>query len=117
MKEIEIIFIEFLRAQKNRFGAISEIGIYEMFSNGLKPISNPHEFLISSKNTDLSGHAIATSIEGLRSLMVEIQALVSTAVYGTPQRNSNGYNTKRLNMLLAILEKKLAFLLQLKMFF
>ena len=72
-----------LRAQKNRFGAISEIGIYEMFSNGLKPISNPHEFLISSKNTDLSGHAIATSIEGLRSLMVEIQALVSTAVYGT----------------------------------
>ena len=103
-----------LRAQKNRFGAISEIGIYEMFSNGLKPISNPHEFLISSKNNTLSGHAIATSIEGLRSLMVEIQSLVSTAVYGTPQRNSNGYNTKRLNMLLAILEKKAGFSLATK---
>ncbi|MAU58742.1 MAG: DNA repair protein RadA, partial [Flavobacteriaceae bacterium] len=103
-----------LRAQKNRFGAISEIGIYEMFSNGLKPISNPHEFLISSKNNTLGGHAIATSIEGLRSLMVEIQSLVSTAVYGTPQRNSNGFNTKRLNMLLAILEKKAGFSLATK---
>jgi len=103
-----------LRAQKNRFGAISEIGIYEMVSNGLKPISNPSEFFISANNDNLSGHAIATSIEGLRPLMIEIQSLVSSAVYGTPQRNSNGYNTKRLNMLLAILEKKAGFSLATK---
>ena len=100
-----------LRTQKNRFGATSEIGIYEMQSKGLRAVSNPSELLISEKDEKLSGHAIAATIEGIRPLMIEIQALVSTAVYGTPQRTTTGYNTKRLNMLLAVLEKRAGFTL------
>jgi DNA repair protein RadA/Sms len=100
-----------LRTQKNRFGATSEIGIYEMQSQGLRAVSNPSELLISEKDEKLSGHAIVATIEGIRPLMIEIQALVSTAVYGTPQRTTTGYNTKRLNMLLAVLEKRAGFAL------
>ena len=100
-----------LRTQKNRFGATSEVGIYEMQSKGLRAVSNPSELLISEKDEKLSGHAIAATIEGIRPLMIEIQALVSTAVYGTPQRTTTGYNTKRLNMLLAVLEKRAGFTL------
>jgi len=100
-----------LRAQKNRFGATSEIGIYEMISQGLRQVKNPSEILISEKESSLSGHAIAATIEGVRPLMIEVQALVSTAVYGTPQRSSNGFNSKRLNMLLAVLEKRAGFAL------
>ena len=100
-----------LRTQKNRFGATSEIGIYEMQSKGLRAVSNPSELLISEKDEKLSGHAIAATIEGIRPLMIEIQALVSTAVYGTPQRTTTGYNAKRLNMLLAVLEKRAGFAL------
>ena len=100
-----------LRTQKNRFGPTSEIGIYEMQSKGLRAVSNPSELLISEKDGNLSGHAIAATIEGIRPLMIEIQALVSTAVYGTPQRTTSGYNTKRLNMLLAVLEKRAGFAL------
>lgn len=100
-----------LRAQKNRFGATSEIGIYEMVSQGLRQVSNPSEVLISEKEENLSGHAIASTIEGIRPLMIEVQALVSTAVYGTPQRSSTGFNSKRLNMLLAVLEKRAGFAL------
>lgn len=100
-----------LRTQKNRFGATSEIGIYEMQSKGLRAVSNPSELLISEKDEKLSGHAIAATIEGIRPLMIEIQALVSTAVYGTPQRTTTGYNTKRLNMLLAVMEKRAGFAL------
>ena len=98
-----------LRTKKNRYGATSEIGIYEMQAQGLKAVSNPSELLISEKDEKLSGHAIAATIEGVRPLMIEIQALVSSAVYGTPQRTSTGYNTKRLNMLLAVLEKRAGF--------
>lgn len=100
-----------LRAQKNRFGATSEIGIYEMISQGLRQVTNPSEVLISEKEDALSGHAIAATIEGIRPLMIEVQALVSTAVYGTPQRSSTGFNAKRLNMLLAVLEKRAGFAL------
>ena len=95
-----------LRTTKNRFGSTSEIGIYEMQSGGLREVSNPSEILISQRDEALSGVAIAATIEGMRPLLIETQALVSTAVYGTPQRNSNGYDAKRLTMLLAILEKK-----------
>jgi len=100
-----------LRTQKNRFGPTSEIGIYEMQSKGLRAVNNPSELLISEKDGNMSGHAIAATIEGVRPLMIEIQALVSTAVYGTPQRTTSGYNTKRLNMLLAVLEKRAGFAL------
>jgi DNA repair protein RadA/Sms len=100
-----------LRTKKNRYGATSEIGIYEMQSHGLCAVNNPSELLISEKDEKLSGHAIAATIEGVRPLMIEIQALVSSAVYGTPQRTSTGYNTKRLNMLLAVLEKRAGFTL------
>lgn len=95
-----------LRSTKNRFGSTNEIGIYEMQSGGLREVSNPSEILISQRDEMLSGVAISATIEGLRPLLIETQALVSQAVYGTPQRNSNGYDTRRLNMLLAILEKK-----------
>ena len=98
-----------LRAQKNRFGSTAELGIYEMLSNGLREISNPSEILISKKDADLSGTAIASTLEGIRPLMIEIQALVSTAVYGTPQRSTTGYNLKRLHMILAVLEKRAGF--------
>jgi len=98
-----------LRALKNRFGSTSELGIYEMQGSGLREVSNPSEILISHKNEELSGTAIACTLEGMRPLMIEIQALVSTAVYGTPQRSTTGYNAKRLNMLLAVLEKRAGF--------
>ena len=98
-----------LRAQKNRFGSTSELGIYEMLSEGLREVSNPSEILISKKDADLSGSAIASTLEGIRPLMIEIQALVSTAVYGTPQRSTTGYNLKRLHMILAVLEKRAGF--------
>ncbi len=98
-----------LRAQKNRFGSTAELGIYEMLSDGLREISNPSEILISKKDDDLSGTAIASTLEGIRPLMIEIQALVSTAVYGTPQRSTTGYNLKRLHMILAVLEKRAGF--------
>ena len=100
-----------LRAQKNRFGATSEIGIYEMLTQGLRQVTNPSEVLISENEESLSGHAIAATVEGIRPLMIEVQALVSTAVYGTPQRSSTGFNAKRLNMLLAVLEKRAGFAL------
>ncbi|MBE7629472.1 DNA repair protein RadA [Tenacibaculum piscium] len=98
-----------LRSQKNRFGSTAELGIYEMLSTGLREVSNPSEILISKKDADLSGTAIASTLEGIRPLMIEIQALVSTAVYGVPQRSTTGYNLKRLHMILAVLEKRAGF--------
>lgn len=98
-----------LRAHKNRFGSTNELGIYEMQGSGLREVTNPSEILISEKDGDLSGNAIAATIEGMRPLMIEVQALVSTAVYGTPQRSATGFNAKRLNMLLAVLEKRAGF--------
>jgi DNA repair protein RadA/Sms len=98
-----------LRSLKNRFGSTAELGIYEMLSNGLREVINPSEILISNKDEGLSGSAIAATLEGMRPLMIEVQALVSTAVYGTPQRSATGYNAKRLNMLLAVLEKRAGF--------
>ena len=98
-----------LRSLKNRFGSTAELGIYEMLGSGLREVSNPSEILISHKNEELSGTAIASTLEGMRPLMIEIQALVSTAVYGTPQRSTTGYNGKRLNMILAVLEKRAGF--------
>lgn len=98
-----------LRADKNRFGSTAEIGIYEMVSQGLKEIKNPSQILITKKMEDLSGNAIAVTLEGNRAMLLEIQALVSTAVYGTPQRSCTGFDAKRLNMLLAVLEKRAGF--------
>ena len=98
-----------LRANKNRFGSTNELGIYEMQGTGLREVSNPSELLISEKDGELSGNAIAATLEGVRPLMIEVQALVSTAVYGTPQRSATGFNAKRLNMLLAVLEKRAGF--------
>ncbi len=98
-----------LRSLKNRFGSTAELGIYEMQGSGLREVSNPSEILISHKEEELSGTAIATTMEGMRPIMIEIQALVSSAVYGTPQRSTTGYNAKRLNMILAVLEKRAGF--------
>ncbi|MFL9844216.1 DNA repair protein RadA [Flavobacterium rhizosphaerae] len=98
-----------LRALKNRFGSTAELGIYEMLGSGLREVANPSEILISHKEEELSGTAIACTLEGMRPLLVEIQALVSSAVYGTPQRSTTGYNAKRLNMILAVLEKRAGF--------
>jgi len=98
-----------LRANKNRFGSTNELGIYEMQGSGLREVSNPSELLISEKDGELSGNAVAATLEGTRPLLIEIQALVSTAVYGTPQRSATGFNAKRLNMLLAVLEKRAGF--------
>lgn len=95
-----------LRTIKNRFGSTDEIGIYEMEKTGLRPVSNPSELLISPVDERLSGSSIACMIEGVRPLMIETQALVSTAIFGTPQRSATGFDIKRLNMLLAVLEKK-----------
>lgn len=100
-----------LRTRKNRFGATSQIGIYKMDQTGLVEVENPSELLISEKDQESSGHAIAVTIEGSRPLLIEIQALVSSAVYGTPQRSCTGFNTKRLQMLLAVLEKRAGFTL------
>ncbi|WP_372944414.1 DNA repair protein RadA [Muriicola sp.] len=98
-----------LRALKNRFGSTAELGIYEMQGDGLREVSNPSEILISKHNEALSGTAVVATLEGMRPLLIEIQALVSTAVYGTPQRTATGFNAKRLNMLLAVLEKRAGF--------
>lgn len=98
-----------IRAHKNRFGATAEIGIYEMVESGLREVENPSDILISKNDEQLSGTAIGVITEGARPLLVEIQALVSTAVYGTPQRSSTGFDTRRLNMLLAVLEKRCGF--------
>ena len=98
-----------LRAQKNRFGSTSEIGIYEMQQNGLREVCNPSELLLSTAREGLSGIAIAAAVEGVRPFLIEVQALVSTAAYGTPQRSSTGFDGRRLNMLLAVLEKRIGF--------
>lgn len=95
-----------LRTIKNRFGSTDEMGIYEMQSNGLRPVENPSEILLSQKDEDLSGSAVAATMEGLRPMLIETQALVSTAVYGTPQRSATGFDLRRLSMLLAVLEKR-----------
>ena len=98
-----------LRTIKNRFGSASELGVYEMNQEGLREVSNPSEILISERDEATSGVGIAATIEGARPLLVEIQSLVSSAVYGTPQRSATGYDTKRMNMLLAVLEKRCGF--------
>lgn len=98
-----------LRASKNRFGSTSELGVFEMRNDGLAEIANPSEVLLNNQADELSGSAVAANIEGIRPLMIETQALVSTAAYGTPQRTSNGFDIRRLNMLLAVLEKRANF--------
>jgi len=98
-----------LRTTKNRYGSTSEIGIYEMMGSGLREVSNPSEILLSNADSQLSGVAIGASVEGNRPLLIEIQGLVSPATYGTPQRSSTGFDSKRLNMLLAVLEKRSGF--------
>ncbi|WP_088339793.1 DNA repair protein RadA [Robiginitalea sediminis] len=103
-----------VRSLKNRFGSTSELGIYEMKGDGLHPVANPSEILISKGTEALSGTAIAATVEGIRPLLIEIQALVSTAVYGTPQRSATGFPPRRLNMLLAVLEKRAGFKLAAK---
>ena len=95
-----------LRTIKNRFGSTDEMGIYEMQSGGLRQVANPSELLISQKDEDLSGSAIAATMEGMRPMLIEAQGLVSTAVYGTPQRTATGFDLRRLSMLLAVLEKR-----------
>jgi len=95
-----------LRTIKNRFGSTDELGIYEMQATGLRQVNNPSELLLSQKDGDLSGSAIAATLEGMRPMLIETQALVSTAVYGTPQRSATGFDLRRLNMLLAVLEKR-----------
>jgi len=107
-------FYRILRAHKNRFGSTSEIGIFEMGENGLSEVPNPSEFLLSNHRDQYSGISTAATLEGVRPFMVEVQALVSSAVYGTPQRSSTGFDTRRLNMLLAVLEKKVGFKLATK---
>lgn len=98
-----------LRSIKNRFGSTAELGIYEMRQNGLREVSNPSELLLTQNHEGLSGVAIAASIEGVRPFLIETQALVSTAAYGTPQRSSTGFDVRRMNMLLAVLEKRAGF--------
>lgn len=95
-----------LRTTKNRFGSTSELGIYEMTSTGMKPVNNPSDILITQKEDQLSGVAIAATMEGLRPLLVEVQALVTPSVYGTPQRTVSGFDSRRLQLLLAVLEKR-----------
>lgn len=103
-----------LRSLKNRFGSTNELGIYEMQGSGLRQVPNPSEVLISKNEENLSGVAIGATLEGVRPLLIEVQALVSTAAYGTPQRSATGFDTKRLNMLLAVLEKRCGFKLAAK---
>jgi DNA repair protein RadA/Sms len=98
-----------LRAQKNRFGSTSELGIFEMQQDGLREVINPSELLLSNNREGLSGVAIAAAVEGVRPLLIEVQALVASAAYGTPQRSSTGFDSRRLNMLLAVLEKRVGF--------
>lgn len=103
-----------LRSIKNRFGSTSELGIYEMQNTGLRQVSNPSELLLTQDHEGLSGVAISSAIEGVRPFLVETQALVSTAAYGTPQRSATGFDQRRLNMLLAVLEKRVGFKLMQK---
>ena len=98
-----------LRSIKNRFGSTAELGIYEMQQSGLREVSNPSEMLLSNNHEGLSGTAIGAAIEGIRPFLIETQALVSTAAYGTPQRSATGFDIRRLNMLLAVLEKRVGF--------
>ncbi|MFN8166718.1 MAG: DNA repair protein RadA [Bacteroidia bacterium] len=98
-----------LRAIKNRFGSTAELGIYEMQGSGLREVNNPSEVLVAQREENLSGVAIAATMEGIRPLLIETQALVSSAVYGTPQRSSTGFDLRRLSMLLAVLEKRCGF--------
>ena len=98
-----------LRASKNRFGTTSELGIYEMHADGLRTVDHPSEVLLGERSESQSGSAVAVSLQGVRPMLVEIQALVSTAVYGTPQRSGTGFDLRRLNMLLAVLEKRCGF--------
>ncbi len=98
-----------LRALKNRFGSTAEIGIFEMLGSGLREVPNPSEFLLSQRDETLSGAAVAATVEGARPMFIEVQSLVSSAVYGTPQRNANGFDMRRLSMLLAVLEKRCGF--------
>lgn len=103
-----------LRAQKNRFGSTSELGIFQMQQDGLREVVNPSELLLSKNRDGLSGIAIAAAVEGVRPLLIEVQALVASAAYGTPQRSSTGFDGRRLNMLLAVLEKRVGFKLMQK---
>ena len=103
-----------LRSVKNRFGSTNELGIYEMQGSGLREVANPSEILISNRDKTLSGSSIAATMEGLRPMLIEVQALVSTAAYGTPQRAGTGFDVRRLNMLLAVLEKRCGFRLAAK---
>jgi DNA repair protein RadA/Sms len=103
-----------LRSQKNRFGSTSELGIFEMRGDGLREVSNPSEILLSSRDEPLSGITVSATLEGIRPILVETQALVSSAAYGTPQRSSTGFDGKRLNMLLAVLEKRCGFRISVK---
>lgn len=103
-----------LRSTKNRFGSTSELGIYEMLQNGLRPVINPSELLLSDDREGMSGIAISAAMEGMRPFLVETQALVSSAAYGTPQRSATGFDQRRLNMLLAVLEKRVGFKLMQK---
>ena len=103
-----------LRSIKNRFGSTNELGIYEMIGSGLRQVENPSEILIATTDQQLSGISIAATLEGMRPMLIEVQALVSTAAYGTPQRSSTGYDAKRLNMLLAVMEKRCGFKLAAK---
>ncbi|MFC0317231.1 MULTISPECIES: DNA repair protein RadA [Olivibacter] len=98
-----------LRAVKNRFGSSSELGIYEMVHNGLREVSNPSEILLSQREFPISGVTIAAMLEGIRPMLIEVQALVGNSAYGTPQRSSTGFDTRRMNMLLAVLEKRFGF--------
>lgn len=103
-----------LRTNKNRFGSTDELAIFEMRQNGLREVSNPSELLLSQTSSDLSGVAIAAMLEGIRPFLIEVQALVSTAAYGTPQRSATGFDLRRMNMLLAVLEKRAGFKLSQK---
>ncbi len=103
-----------LRSIKNRFGSTSEIGIYEMLQSGLRQVTNPSELLLSNHDRELSGIAVSATVEGVRPILLEVQALVSTAAYGVPQRSATGFDSKRLNMLLAVLEKRVGFKLAAK---
>ncbi len=98
-----------LRTLKNRFGSTDELGIYEMRADGMNPITNPSELLLAQHDDELSGSAVAATVEGMRPILIEVQALVSTAVYSTAQRSATGFDTRRLNMLLAVLEKRCGF--------
>ena len=99
-----------LRAHKNRFGSTDEIAIYEMQSTGLREVTNPSEMLLSHTDMDLSGVSVSATIEGIRPFLIEVQALVSTSAYGVPQRSATGFDIRRMNMLLAVLEKRAGFL-------